>query len=338
MKAVILSSDRQIELTDVSMPQVQSGEVLIKSEFCGICGTDLHAPQLSGFRPPVVMGHEFAGEIVEVGPNVKSWWQGQRVAVNPNGNVCGKCESCRGGRYNTCHKAILEQSLGAQHDGGMANFVSVPTAHLHALPDEVDLCSAAWSEPLAVAVRAVRNSEVRFGDSVCVIGGGPIGLLVVQLARRAGASSIVLVEPSKLRREAGSAVGADLLFEPEELARAVEGGNLRPLDHVFECSGHRLALQTAIDVVAPGGTIRLVGASPEPLQFSAMSALVKEIRVSTNFLYMADFDIAIDLLARKQVDVASLTSNIVALDDYEQAFEALRLATAIKVMIRTGSM
>ncbi len=205
------------------MPQVQSGEVLIKSEFCGICGTDLHAPQLSGFRPPVVMGHEFAGEIVEVGPNVKSWWQGQRVAVNPNGNVCGKCESCRGGRYNTCHKAILEQSLGAQRDGGMANFVSVPTAHLHVLPDEVDLCSAAWSEPLAVAVRAVRNSEVRFGDSVCVIGGGPIGLLVVQLARRAGASSIVLVEPSKLRREAGSAVGADLLFEPEELARSRRG-------------------------------------------------------------------------------------------------------------------
>ena len=146
------------------------------------------------------MGHEFSAEVVAVGPEVTGWSPGMRVTVNPNGNICGACPQCRTGRYNLCPVATQVMSLGVCRDGGMAEYAAVPAVHLHALPDTVDGLRGAWTEPLAVAVRSVASSGIRLGDDVTVIGGGPIGLLVVQLARRAGARRVTLIEPSAVRR------------------------------------------------------------------------------------------------------------------------------------------
>lgn len=337
MKAVVLDETRQLQLVDRPVPEPRSGEVLVRSEYCGICGTDLHAPELEIFATPVVMGHEFAGVLAAVGPDVTGWKEGDRVAVNPNANVCGTCEHCRAGRNNLCNAAINVNSLGVRRDGGMAEYVSIPAVHLVALPEEVDTFRGAWTEPLAVAVRAVRNSGLRLGDSTAVIGGGPVGLLVLQLIRRAGATRTMLVEPSEFRRAAAITLGADEAISPQDLSGTLASGDFRLVDRVFECSGHPTAMQTSIDMVAPGGTIRLIGASPKPLAFTALDALYKEINLSANFIYVGEFAQAIELLSRDLVDVQSLISTIVPLDDYESAFTALRQPeSTIKAFIRTG--
>jgi 2-desacetyl-2-hydroxyethyl bacteriochlorophyllide A dehydrogenase len=335
MKAVTLSATRAIELQEHPAPEPGPGEVLLRSNFCGICGTDLHAPDLDIFRPPVIMGHEFSAEVVAVGAQVSGWSAGMRVAVNPNGNICGSCPQCRIGRYNLCPTATQVEPLGICRDGGMAEYTAVPTAHLHALPDSVDSLRAAWTEPLAVSLRSVAHSGIRLGHDVTVIGGGPIGLLVVQLARRAGARRISLIEPSAMRRDVGHAVGADEVYAPAEHTAAVAGGALRPADLVFECSGHPSAVQSAIDTVTPGGSIQLVAISPRPVTFDAMSAIAKEVQLNANFIYVNEFAQAIELLARDQIDVLALTTTVVGLGDYDAAFAALREPEAtIKAFVR----
>ncbi|MEB3371276.1 zinc-dependent alcohol dehydrogenase [Saccharopolyspora mangrovi] len=338
MKAVILSEDRNIDLQDRDITEPGPGEVLLRSEYCGICGTDLHAPDLDLFKPPVVMGHEFSAEIIATGPGVAGWAPGMRVVANPNGNACQNCDQCRGGRVNLCRVATMAEALGVCRDGGMAEQVVVPAVHLHRLPDTLDSLRGAWTEPLAVAVRAVAHSGLRLGEEVLVIGGGPIGQLVVQLARRAGARKVTLIEPSPMRRGIAHRLGADHVFEPGEHAGAVSGGQLRPVERVFECSGHPTAVQTAIDAIAPGGSIQLVAISPQPVTFDAMSALTKEIQLNSKFIYVEEFDLAIDLLARDLVDVMSLTSSVVELDDYATAFDALNHPdSTVKALLRTGA-
>ncbi len=337
MKAVALSDKRTIELQEHPVPDPGPGEVLLRSKYCGICGTDLHAPDLDLFRPPVIMGHEFSAEVVAVGTQVSDWAPGMRVAVNPNGNVCGACPQCRTGRYNLCRQATQVDPLGVCRNGGMAEYAAVPTAHLHALPDSVDNLRGAWTEPLAVAVRSVAHSGIRLGHDITVIGGGPIGLLVVQLARRAGAGRVSLIEPSPMRRDVGRAVGADEVYEPAEHAAAVAAGALRPADLVFECSGHPAAVQSAIDTITPGGFIQLVAISPRPISFDAMSAVAKEIQLNAKFIYVDEFAQAIELLARDQIDVRSLITTVVGLEDYNIAFAALGQPDAtIKALIQTG--
>ncbi|MFE5563386.1 zinc-binding dehydrogenase [Amycolatopsis japonica] len=337
MKAVALNEERKIELQNHPVPEPGPGKVLLRSHFCGICGTDLHAPDLDIFRPPVIMGHEFSAEVAAVGADVTGWSVGMRVVVNPNGNVCRTCSQCHAGRYNLCRTATLVEGLGVCRDGGMAEYVVVPAVHLHALPDSVDSLRGAWTEPLAVAVRAVGHSGIRLGDDVAVIGGGPIGLLVTQLARRAGARRIVLIEPSKARRSVAARLGADVTYDPAEHTAAVADGEFELVDRVFECSGHPSALQAAVDMINPGGSVQIVAISPRPLTFDAMSAIAKEVQFSARFIYVGEFEQAIDLLDRDQVDVVALTTTVVELDEYDSAFAALSSPdTTIKALIRTG--
>jgi 2-desacetyl-2-hydroxyethyl bacteriochlorophyllide A dehydrogenase len=336
MKAVVLTESRRLELQEVKVPEPGPGEVLLKPEYCGICGTDLHAAEIEMFNPPVVLGHEFSARVVQPGVGVQRWKAGDRVAINPNQNSCGTCQYCRAGRYNLCEVAIMQNSLGVRRNGGMAEFVAVNQVHLHRLPEGVGTLAGAWVEPLAVAVRAVRNSGLRLADRVAIIGGGPIGLLALQLAIRGGASHVTLVEPSSFRQGLATRLGADLVLSPEQLSAAP--ADVPPVALVIECSGHPSALETALRLVAPGGAIRLVGASPKPLFFTAMTALTKEVTITANFIYVDEFPQAISLLERGLVDVESLTSSVVPLDDFESAFAAVRRPDrTVKALIHIGA-
>lgn len=339
MQAVMLTSARRHELVDVPEPEPGPDEVLLRPEFCGICGSDLHGPELEDlFRSGVVSGHEFAGEVVALGAQVRGWSVGQRVTVNPNGHVCGRCRYCREGRYNLCRIATWERPAGVARDGGMAELVALHTAYLHPLPDNLDTRRAAWTEPLAVAVRAVRTSPLRLGDSAVVIGGGPVGQLVLQVLRRAGAGHVLMVEPSSFRREMALELGADDALTPDELAARMADGDQPEADLVMECSGFVGAVQTGLHLVAAGGTIRLVGMSPRPPSFDSVQAIAKEVRILGGFIYVDEFPRAIDLLARGAVDVDTLTTAVVPLADFADAFAALREPeTTMKVLISTGT-
>jgi threonine dehydrogenase-like Zn-dependent dehydrogenase len=241
MPAVLLDEQRRIVLGERPVPVAGAGQILVEVDLCGICGSDLHSPDLPQvYTGGFVLGHESSGVVTQVGAAVEGWAAGQRVAVNPNGNICGVCEYCVAGRFNFCHQATMETALGLQADGGLAPLMVVSPSTLRALPDTIGRVEAAWVEPAATALRAVRAARDLTAATVLVSGGGPIGQLVCRIAALRGAAGVVLVEPTPERRAFADASGADLALTPAEaedrVSRGTEG--LR-VDVAVECSGNR---------------------------------------------------------------------------------------------------
>ena len=325
MQAITFGDDRKIRLEEVPVPEVGPGDVLLRPHFCGVCGTDLHAPSMTApFRSGVVMGHEFSGEVVATGEQVRGWEPGTRVVVNPNGNLCGACGACRDARFNLCRPAVMENGIGIRHDGGMAEFVTVDPKVLHRLPDAVSSEQGAFVEPLATAIRAVRRSRFRFGSSAAVIGTGPVGLLVVQALRRAGAATISAIELSAFRRQAALDLGADLAIDPEtEPPTDLFGTELEPPEFVFECSGAQGTLELALDIVRYGGRVSLTGLPSRPVEVTATKVIGKEVEVVGSIIYVEEFPLAIELLAKGAFDIESLISLVLPITRFEEAFDAL---------------
>ena len=191
MLAMVLTTSRETRLERRPMPTTRDDQVLVDVDLCGICGSDLHAPDLPEvYLGGFIMGHEPAGRIAGVGRDVSGWRVGQRVAINPNGDTCGVCEACRSGRWNHCIPATMERTVGLQADGALAAHVAVSPKTLHALPDEMGRVESGWVKPAAVALRAVLAAGELSGRSVLVVGGGPIGQLCCRLARHYGTASI----------------------------------------------------------------------------------------------------------------------------------------------------
>ena len=336
MKAVVFGDGRAVALAERHEPEPGPGEAMVRSEYCGICGTDLHAARLEGlFVPGVVMGHEFAGQVLALGPDVSGWQPGERVTISPNGDVCGACRECRSGRTNLC-RARKTGSVGVKRDGGMAPYVSIPVAVLHRLPDGVTTRQGAWVEPLAVALRVVRVAEFRVGGSAVVLGAGPIGLLTLQVLRRAGASHIAVVEPSSLRRETATRLGADLTIDPRsEDPHELFGGHLPAPDYVFECAGIPTGVATAAAIVRPGGCVVVVGLCAEPLDLNFRELITKEIVVRGSHTYVEEFPLAIRLMEQRAIDIDALTTEVMPLQSYKKAFRLMGGSEgAVKVLLK----
>lgn len=335
MRAVVFGADGLVGVRDRPRPVPAEAEVIIRVEYCGVCGTDLHA-ELEFFAAEVTMGHEFAGVIDEVGTAVDEWQAGDRVAVHPNADWCGTCESCIRGDHTMCSR-VLTTPPGLARDGGMAEFVAVPARLLFRLPDSVSTRQGAWVEPLAVAVRAVKRSGVLLGDDVVVVGAGAVGQLVVQLLVVAGARRIRVVEPSVVRREMALAHGATEAFDPSDPgweSSLVDGGRPRI---VFESAGAALTLAAAVRVVAPRGVITMTGLSPTDPSFAAKDFVFKEVELRASFIYDDEFGEAIDLLARGLVDVEPLVSEIRSIDDAVEVFDLMRSSqSVVKILFEPG--
>ena len=335
MRAIVFGDDRKIRLEEIPIPEVGVGDVLLRPHFCGVCGTDLHAPSMSApFRSGVVMGHEFSGEVVATGAQVEGWEPGTRVVVNPNGNRCGACGACRDARFNLC-RSVFENGIGIRHDGGMAEFVTVDPKVLHPLPDSVSSEQGAFVEPLATAIRAVRRSRFRLGSSAAVIGTGPVGLLVVQTLRRAGAATITAIELSAFRRQAALDLGADLALDPQtEPPTELFGTELEPPQFVFECSGAQGTLELAVDIVRYGGRVTLTGLPARPVELTATKVIGKEVDIVGSIIYVEEFPLAIELLAQGAFDVESLISTVLPITRFDEGFSALaNPVSTLKVLL-----
>jgi threonine dehydrogenase-like Zn-dependent dehydrogenase len=335
MQAVVLGADGEAHVSDVPEPEAGPGQVLIKVDYCGICGSDLHAGGMGVFKTGVVMGHEFAGEIVDVGEGVQGWREGERATVNPNGDWCGECGFCLAGDHTRCPQ-IWETVIGVVRSGGMAPYVAVSAITLHRLPDGVSTQQGAWTEPLAVAVRMVRNSEIRLGDSAVVFGAGPIGLLVVQMLRAAGAGEITVVEPSAARGAVAVDTGADAVVNPftEDLEARFADPATAP-QYAFECVGVPAVTETALKILRPRGRLTIAGISLEKPYFVATDLIFKELDIRGSFIYQQEFAQAIELLNRGSVDVESLTSDVRPVAAAESAFGDMRQPEkAIKILLR----
>ncbi len=326
MKALRWHAARDVRLDDIPEPKAGPGEVVIAVAACGICGSDLHeylhgpvyipkSPHpLTGVMPPVALGHEFSGRVVEVGAGVEGLRSGERVAVNPC-LLCGECRWCRRGQPNYCAKL---GSLGLCRDGGLAPLVAVPAYGCHRLPPEVDDLQGASVEPLAVVLHAYRRARSTGNEPVALIGAGAIGLLLLQVLKAKGTQWVVVVEPRPERRRLAGALGADAVIDPEaeDPARAVARLTLDERVAVaFECVGSPAAFATAFRVAGKGGRIVLVGLVPEAVPTNLLGLLAHEKEIIGSSAYVDEFPEAIRLLAERRVRTEPLVSARVPLED-----------------------
>ena len=340
MKALYAAAPGQYGLVDKPKPMPGPAEALVKVSRAALCHTDvaIRDGRVTHVRYPLIPGHEFAGVVEACGSEVHYLGPGDRVAVHTILS-CGRCTSCRKGDESGCENY---DELGSKRDGGFAEYCVVPARHLYRLPDHVGLDEAALLEPLACAVSAVHQSEIKPGERVVIIGPGPIGLLTLQVARLAHPSVTVLVGT---RRGAGRlALGkrlgcTDVLDAQKEGAldtlKDILGG--KGADVVIECSGSHDAMETAMQVIGWRGRIALEG-TPEMddmVKFSPFHLLHSKsvvLRGITGWI-TRDFVQAMELLSSGLVDVKPLTTHVFPLEEWEAAFEMItnRKGEAIKV-------
>ncbi len=348
MEAAIWYGKGKVKIEDMAVPQPGPGQVRLKVKVCGICGTDLHeyleGPFLIPTQPhpltgrhggPVVLGHEFSSHVDALGDGVEGFKGGERVTVNAL-ILCGRCHYCRKGQYNMCMKLA---TLGFAADGAFAEYIVVPEYGLFRLPDTVDDDSGAFVEPLAVAVRAAKRARVQLGQMVAVIGAGPIGLLVMQVCRTAGASKVFVVEPMKERRELALRLGASAAIDPTETdaGKAIaEFTNGLRADVALDCAGSQASFDTAVKVTGRRAVICIAGMSLKPVQvpFLRLWGHEKEITFTTG--YEDEFSAAIGLLADGRVNVADLVTGRIKLKNLvHQGFHALmdEPAKHVKILV-----
>jgi threonine dehydrogenase-like Zn-dependent dehydrogenase len=336
MRAVVFGSDGKAHVQDVPDPTPAADEVVLRVDYCGICGSDLHAAE-PDFRPGVTMGHEFAGEIVELGAGVTGWSVGDRVTVNPNGDWCGACDLCRHGMYNVCPNKS-GNTIGQARDGAMAPYAAIRARTMFRLPDTLSSRHAAWVEPVAVALRTVRRSGIGVGDAALVFGAGPIGLLVTRMLRIAGAGVVTVVEPNPVRAEAARTAGANRVVDPTvEPVEEVFPDPVTAPAFAFECTPVATVMRTAIRVLRPGGRLTVTGFSRRDPSFSAYDFLFKEIEIRASFIYTDEFPAAIDLLARGSIDVEPLISGVMDFSRGPEAIEQMLTSTTTLKLLLTSA-
>ncbi len=341
MRAVALGDAGRLEVVDRDQPVAGPGEVVVAVERCGICGSDLHLRN-SGLLPPgAVMGHEFAGTVVETGEAETGGdvgdvgvRPGERVAVLP-ARRCGTCVACRRGQAHLC-SAQLFSSIGlGLNDGAYAEYVRVPATSCHVLPTHVTPEQGALVEPYAVALHAVGRSRVAAdpGAAMGIIGAGPIGLMCLAALVRAGAGPVVVAERIPLRAGVAEAMGATVVEDARRLGQAAA----EPLDVVFDATGTVETPALAVEVVRPGGQVVLVG-TPGPGQAVPMPGMlwvVKEVDVMPSIAYTdAEFANAVACVASGALDADLMVSDVRPLDAAQRSFEELSGRNApVKVML-----
>ncbi|MCU7646988.1 2,3-butanediol dehydrogenase [Pseudomonas piscis] len=334
MKALRWHAARDLRLSQVQLRQPGLGQVLLQVAYCGICGSDLHeyangphsipqqqAHPLSGCRAPLTLGHEFCGQVLALGPGVDPGLLGQRVAVEPEYR-CGQCQYCQAGQYNLCESMGF---IGLMGDGGFAEQALVPAYMLHRLPDSVSFRQAALLEPAAVACHALNQSSLQPGASCAVFGLGPIGLLLVLLARLRGVERIYAVDLDPGRRQLALELGATQALDGAEpdlrqrLRQLSDGG----LDSAFEAAGSQQTLDHALHSLRKGGEVVLVGLMGK-VQFDAFHLVNNELRLLGSVGYRDVYPQLLKLLASKRLDLSRLVSHCLSLEQaVTEGFEVL---------------
>lgn len=325
MKAAVYKQPNEMAVIDVPRPVAGRGEVVLKVHACGICGSDLHAVQYGfGLPPDSVMGHEFCGEIVELGPQVGGYAIGDRVTSLPYIG-CNTCEPCVAGKGMHCED-IRGLGLG-QLPGAYAEYVMCGAKSLFKLPDNVDSRLGALVEPLSVGLHGVNRSGLGPGAACVVMGGGPIGLATLLWCKAKGAATVIVSELAPGRSELARRLGATevvnpTIKDPAERIREITG---RGPDLVFECIGVKSTLESAISMVATLGRVVVLGVCMEPDEITPVRCIFKEITVSFVLGYNdAEFQETINALSQGKIDPRPMVTDVIGVDQVPEMFAALR--------------
>jgi 2-desacetyl-2-hydroxyethyl bacteriochlorophyllide A dehydrogenase len=335
MKAAVLKKPGVLEVLNVPEPQPGPDEIKVKIAFCGICGTDPEIVE-GRFIPPEwtestvkVPGHESSGVVVAVGRDVKRFSVGQRVACNFR-SPCGACRYCRSGMENFCEAPIPTA-------GGFAEYCLYKESAVYPLPDRISLETGAFLEPLSIAVHVVDIADIHTGDSVAILGGGPIGLLSLQLALRAGAVKTLLSEPVSEKRSLAEKLGAVWTVDPLktdliETGRKLTGGF--GFGKVIEASGRHQVAKQAVSLADKGGTVVWAAVYPSEARVEVPPFYMyqNELTIRSVFLSPYCFPRALELLP--VVDVRSLITDVISLSDISHAFDVHKQGKSIKILVK----
>lgn len=331
MRAAVVKSVGEVGVETVDDPTPAPGEVVVAVDACGICGTDLHI--LRGeFAPtlPVIPGHEFAGRIVAIGPDVDDIHrlrEGDRVAVDPS-LYCNECHYCRAGHNNLC---LRWGAIGVTVAGGAAEYVAVPAANCVKLPEHVATVDAALIEPLACAVRGYDVLRSQLGAHVLLYGAGTMGLIMLQLAKRVGAASVDVVEVNAARIEIARG------FAPSRaVANADELDQPYGWELVVDATGNAGAIQDGLDHVGPGGTFLQFGVADYDARVTIDPYRIynQEITITGSMAVLRSYERAADLFAAGVIDSGALITDIYRLEDYPIALERFGRGQGIKTQVR----
>lgn len=329
MKALLLTAPSQLAFTDFPDPTPAGDEVLIRIRACGICGSDIHGwdGSTGRRRPPLIMGHEAAGEIAAVGSRVEHWRVGDRVTFDSTIS-CGQCADCRAGRVNLCENRRVVGVAPAEYrqHGAFAELVAVPARILYALPDALSFTHAAMIEPVSIAVHAVQRIRIASTDTVVVVGAGMIGLFVIQVLRWAGAQRIIAVDLAEnrlaLARELGAThtLKSDACDVSAEVLRLTES---RGADAAFEVVGVSATLNLALATLRRGGSAVLVGNLAPKTDFPLQAVVTRELTLYGSCSSAGEYPLCLDLISRGVVRVDPMISAVAPLRDGADWFQRL---------------
>lgn len=333
----VMTAPGVIEFREIPTPEAGPGQVLVKIQKIGICGSDIHV--YHGEHPftkyPITQGHEVSGEIAALGPGVTGFVLGQKVTIQPQ-VVCGNCWPCRHGKYNLCEELKV---MGFQTTGVASRFFAVDESKVTPLPDSMSFDEGAMIEPLAVAVHAVQRAGDVAGKDICVLGAGPIGILVAQVAKGLGARKVMITDVSKIRLEKARECGADVCVNTrekdfgEEFLRCFGPDKA---DVIYDCAGNNITMGQAIQYARKGSTIILVAVFATRGDVDLAVLNDHELDLNTSMMYRnEDYLKAIELVEKGKVQLKPLISKHFPFQEYLAAYEYIdaNRETTMKVII-----
>lgn len=343
-KAVFMTGLNKMEIRDVEVPAIKENEVLVKLEYVGICGSDVHYLEHGSIGDFIVngdfiLGHECAGEVVALGSKVTDLELGDKVALEP-GCTCGQCEFCKTGKYNLCPD--VEFLATPPYHGCLENYIAFPANMCFKLPENITSKEGALVEPLAVGMHAAAQGNVKLGDSVVILGSGCIGLVTLLACKAYGATDITVVDIMPKRLEYAMKLGATRVINAKEedvLAKLEEITKGKGSDVVIETAGSKITIQQTAYLVKRGGTIVLVGMAPEDIiDYNFAKILGKEATITSVFRYRNIYPKAINAIAKGIIDVSGIVTHEFDFEDTAKAFEFVinNKNDVVKAVIKIG--
>ena len=336
MLAGVYRGPSQFNVEEFQLRPLLKNEVLIKVHYCGICGTDFHIVEgKAPSKPPVILGHEYSGRIVEKDNQTNGFNIDDHVVINPNIH-CGYCDYCKHGKVNHCQNL---RALGVTQNGGFAQYSIVPASQTYILPDDFSLQSAAFAEPLSCCIHGIKKASIKLGDKIAILGGGPIGLLMLQLAQIVGSSELLIIEPSPQKRKLATEIGTDYVLDSHDsnLIKKVLDLTCGGVDVVIECVGKSEAAWTSLQIVKEGGTVLLFGLAEQSstISLKLQSFFHREISIRSSLLNPFTFQTAVDLLVSGKISVEQFNSVQVSFRNEElvSLFNNSKNNSVVKYMI-----
>lgn len=309
MKAGVFYEKHNFKIEEIEKPTPKEDEVLIKVMACGVCGTDIHifeGDEGAAATPSgTVLGHEFSGIIEEVGKNVKEVKVGDRVCVDPN-KLCGNCYYCKNAIGHFCENMI---GIGTTVNGGFSEYCVVPQSQVYKIADTTSYLEAAMCEPVACCMHGIDLCNIKTDDNVVVIGCGMIGMIMLQLAKNAGASKVIAVEPEESKREFVKKIGADFAIDPinEDVKEALKKNGTERVTKVIECVGRTSTMEQAIDIAGKKATVMFFGltAPNDTISVKPFEIFKKELEIKASYINPYTQSRALEMIDSKRIDVST---------------------------------